>query len=243
MRKFMLANNRLTGLPPTMAAMQQLELLRLANNRLAAIPRWLHELPRLSWLALAGNPCIRPAPARAALPAVRFEDLTLSTRLGEGTSSVVREGTWRGRRVAVKLYKAPLSSDGRNLDEVRASCAVDHPNVLRWLGYVHEQPPSLEERVSGVSSAWRLVGVLEWAEGFASLGKPPSMESITRDTYDTGASFTGHQIAKIATDMANALAHLHSRGIAHGDLYAALAPRIQSGRATYIARAEPPRLS
>jgi hypothetical protein len=40
----------------------------------------------------------------------------------------VRQGLWHGAQVAIKLYKAALSSDGKNLDEVRASCTVDHPN-------------------------------------------------------------------------------------------------------------------
>jgi len=103
MRKLMLANNRIQALPPSMAAMAELELLRLANNQLAAIPPWLLQLPRLTWLALAGNPCVAPAPVRAALPQMRFGELTVGDRLGEGTSSVVYKGVWRGGPVALKV--------------------------------------------------------------------------------------------------------------------------------------------
>ena len=111
------------------------------------------------------------------------------------------------RQVAVKSYKAMLSSDGKNLDEVRASCAVDHVNVLRWLGYVEEgQDEHFQARASGAPPVgWRLVGVLEWAPGFSSLGKPPSMTSVTRDTYPPSASFSGAEIRDIATGIARSV--------------------------------------
>ena len=134
MRKFMLANNKLAALPTSMSSMRELELLRLSNNALGELPPWLLSLPNLTWLAIAGNPCVANAPARASLAPVRYGDLNLGEKLGEGTSSIVRKGEWKGSTVAVKIYKAQLSSDGKNIDEVRASCAVDHPNVLRWLG-------------------------------------------------------------------------------------------------------------
>jgi hypothetical protein len=222
MRKLMLANNQLSGLPASMAAMRELELLRLANNRLAAIPSWLLQAPTLTWLAIAGNPCVASAPARASLATVKYAELELGPTLGEGTSSVVRRAQWRGVTVAVKEYKAQLSSDGRNLDEVRASCAVDHPHVLRWLGYV-EEGASAGEAASAQkasTSRWRLVGVLEWAPGFSSLGKPPSMATITRDTYAPKTAFSAGEIRAIAVGIAEALEHLHARGLAHGDLYA-----------------------
>lgn len=107
MRKLMLANNRLASLPHTMASMHDLELLRLSNNALPSLPKWLLHgaaLPKLTWLAVAGNPCIAPAPARASLPAVKYDELKLGARLGEGTSSIVRRGEWHGQTVAVKEY-------------------------------------------------------------------------------------------------------------------------------------------
>jgi hypothetical protein len=210
MRKLMLANNRLASLPESLGRMRELELLRIANNRLAQLPPWLLDgsLPRLAWLALAGNPAVADAPPRGALEAIRPEDIALHETLGEGTSGVVRRGEWRGSTVAVKEYKAQLSSDGRNIDEVRASCALDHPAVLKWLGFYHDEAP------------WRLGGVLEWAPGFGALGKPPSLDSVTRDTYADGTSFGGAAVRRVAASIAAALAHAHSRGVAHGDLYA-----------------------
>ena len=223
MRKLMLANNRLTALPEVMREMQDLELLRVANNLLADLPTWLLALPNLTWLAIAGNPCVASAPARASLAPVNSAELTFGDKLGEGTSSIVRRGEWKGTTVALKAYKAQLSSDGRNLDEVRASVAVDHPNVLRWLGYLEESGNAGEvARASGGggSGKWKLIGVLEWAPGFASLGKPPSMATITRDTYPPGTSFTAGEIKAIAIGIASALEHLHGRSLSHGDVYA-----------------------
>ena len=46
------------------------------------------------------------------------------------------------------------------------------------------------------------------------------MESITRDTYPKSATFTAVEIRDIAIAIASALEHLHSRQLAHGDLYA-----------------------
>jgi len=53
-----------------------------------------------------------------------------------------------------------------------------------------------------------------------ALGTPPSLTSVTRDTYPAGAAFSAGFIATAACGVAAAAAHLHSRGIAHGDLYA-----------------------
>lgn len=48
--------------------------------------------------------------------------------------------------------------------------------------------------------------------------EPPTQ--VTRDTYPEGASFSAPFIAAAACGVAAAAAHLHSRGISHGDLYA-----------------------
>lgn len=75
-------------------------------------------------------------------------------------------------------------------------------------------------RFLGYFTSPKLGAVLEWAPGMRSLGKPPSMESITRDTYPPAAAFSGTFIRRVAVSIAAALAHLHSRGLAHGDCYA-----------------------
>jgi hypothetical protein len=55
---------------------------------------------------------------------------------------------------------------------------------------------------------------------FEVLAGPPSLESCTRDVYDGALRFTVAQAWRLAGDIAGAAAHLHARGILHGDLYA-----------------------
>ncbi|KAL1524337.1 hypothetical protein AB1Y20_019236 [Prymnesium parvum] len=202
-RKLMLSNNRLSSLPRSMLRLKDLELLRIANNNIQELPEWLFSLPKLSWLAVAGNPAVPPAPPRSSLLDVKYSDISFGERLGEGTSSVVARAQWRREIVAVKMYKSEVSSDGRNIDEIRASCAVDHPNILRFFGFYTS--PSLG-------------ALLEWAPDLKSLGKPPSMDSVTRDTYPVGLMFEAGVIFRVALCIARAGAHLHSMSISHGDL-------------------------
>jgi len=159
----------------------------------------------LTWLAVAGNPMFAPPPPRHSLAAISLADLSLQAKLGEGTSGLVHRALWRGETVAVKMYKQKLSSDGRNIDEVAASSAVEHEHVVKLLGYFEE--PSLG-------------AVLEWTDGYTALGGPPSFESITRDTYPEGTAFAKAFVERAACGIAAAAAHLHARSMCHGDLYA-----------------------
>jgi serine/threonine protein kinase len=55
---------------------------------------------------------------------------------------------------------------------------------------------------------------------YKNLGKPPNLETCTRDTYPPGTTFSLESILRIAQGIAAVAAHLHSQGILHGDLYA-----------------------
>jgi serine/threonine protein kinase len=52
------------------------------------------------------------------------------------------------------------------------------------------------------------------------LAGPPSMASCSRDIYREGLHLPTAHAAATARAAAGALAHLHDRGLAHGDLYA-----------------------
>ncbi len=56
--------------------------------------------------------------------------------------------------------------------------------------------------------------------GWRPLAGPPSMASCTRDVYDPALRLSAGQAQHIVTQVAAALAHLHARGLTHGDLYA-----------------------
>ena len=53
-----------------------------------------------------------------------------------------------------------------------------------------------------------------------NLAAPPSLQSCTSDVYPKGFRLSTDLALSIACDVADALAHLHQRGVMHGDLYA-----------------------
>lgn len=214
LQKLMLAGNRLSSLPESLAGLQRLELLRIAANRLENLPDWLGELPRLAWLAFAGNPGSDQAEAQAlaAHPQspIGRDQLQLGERLGEGASGLIHRARWNGREVAAKLFKGRMTSDGLPHSEMAACLAAGtHPALLPVIGPLQSeagQPDGL------------LLELLE--PRFAVLAGPPSLESCTRDCYAPERRFDADQLRALARAVAGALAHLHERGILHGDLYA-----------------------
>jgi serine/threonine protein kinase len=55
---------------------------------------------------------------------------------------------------------------------------------------------------------------------YRNLGLPPDFETCTRDTFTKETSFPIETIYAVAKGIASAAAHLHARGLMHGDLYA-----------------------
>ncbi|WP_121968285.1 leucine-rich repeat-containing protein kinase family protein [Leptolyngbya sp. BC1307] len=238
LQKLMLAGNRLRSLPDELANCQNLELIRLSANRLTALPDWLFSLPRLSWLAYAGNPCgDRPAIplAEKALPTIDPAELQLGDILGQGASGVIYKGLWsipsavasdlsatgQPQVVAVKLFKGEMTSDGLPLDEMRACLAAgSHPNLVTAIGKLSDRPDgSIDGSAEGAKGKAGLVFSFI-SSAYTNLGGPPDLDTCTRDTYAAGTAFTLPVILKIASGIAAAVAHLHCRGITHGDLYA-----------------------
>jgi hypothetical protein len=222
LQKLMLAGNRLERLPDTLADAGNLELLRIAANRFERLPPWLATLPRLAWLAFGGNPLGRAREDAAldahALPHIGAADLVPQERLGEGASGVIRRALWLRRdgdddaeplAIAVKHFKGAMTSDGTPRSE-RAACiaAGDHPGLIGALATV-------EADAAGAGLALRLID-----PAFGVLAGPPSLASCTRDVYAADLRLAPTQALGIARDIASAAAHLHARGLLHGDLYA-----------------------
>lgn len=215
LQKLMLAGNALTALPATLEGAQNLELVRLAANAFATLPPWLADLPRLAWIAWAGNTFEGgTAPVRA--PDVPWRQLEPGTLLGEGASGRILSASWRpeegepAQPVAVKLFKGTMTSDGLPEREMAACLAAGrHPNLTGALGQVVDHPQGAQGLLMPLLPAeWRV------------LAGPPSLESCSRDVYDPALRLPPAVGLRIARSIAQGAAHLHARGLLHGDLYA-----------------------
>lgn len=215
LQKVALAGNRLTTLPATMAGCERLELLRIAANRLEGLPDWLPALPRLTWLAHGGNPfgAAQEAQAleQAPMPRVRWADLAVQALLGEGASGhIYRAARADGTAVALKVFKGEVTSDGLPGTELAACLqAGEHPQLIPATGRLSGHPDGADGLLMPLIPP-----------RFRTLAGPPSLASCTRDVYDPALQMAPDAALKLATGMADALAHLHRRGLTHGDFYA-----------------------
>lgn len=214
LQKVMLAGNQLTQLPDEMKACRQLELLRISANYFHHLPVWLFSLPRLSWLAYASNPCSETAHMHEQFTDVPWDHLLMEEVLGEGASGVITKAQWINTatavEVAVKIFKGEVTSDGLPTDEMKACMAAgSHPHLVRVLARISHHPQTKQGLIFNLIPP-----------DFKNLGGPPDFITCTRDTYAKETSFSLQSTLRIASGIANAAAHLHARGITHGDLYA-----------------------
>jgi hypothetical protein len=223
LQKLALAGNRLAGLPKGLARCERLELIRLSANRFEtladALPEGLLALPRLAWLAYAGNPfnAAREARALQATPIARvpWHELALGELLGQGASGHIHGARWQpaggpGRAVAVKLFRGEVTSDGLPRSEMAACIAADiHAHVIEVVGRITNHPQDAQGLVLGLIPP-----------RYRPLAGPPSLASCSRDVYAPDVRFTPAQAHAIARATGDALAHLHGKGLMHGDFYA-----------------------
>ena len=213
LQKCMLAGNRLTSLPDEMAHCRKLGLLRLSSNQLSRLPNWLFELPELSFFSFAGNPCAPSFEDNPILDDISWAELSVSQLLGEGASGIISKAIWTSqssnRDVAIKLFKGEVTSDGSPMDEMNACItAGQHPNLIDPIGKIYGHPDK-----KGL--------VLQLIPPhYTNLGLPPTLDSCTRDAFHPDTVFSVEKCKTILLGIAAAAAHLHARGIAHGDLYA-----------------------
>ncbi|TYL47328.1 leucine-rich repeat-containing protein kinase family protein [Marinomonas sp. IMCC 4694] len=214
LQKLALAGNRLRRLPDSMAACRKLELIRLSANQLDAFPDVLLALPRLAWLAFSGNPFCAARDPHNEFKTVAFADLSLHQVLGQGASGVISLATWQRNpfgfddKVAVKVFKGQVTSDGFPEDELDACLAVGyHENLVTPLAKVAEAECSA-----------LVMGLIP--PHYSNLGLPPSLVSCTRDTFDEGQVLSIDTIARIVGQLENLVAHFCQQKVSHGDLYA-----------------------
>ena len=218
MQKLMLAGNQLSDLPVELANCSQLELLRLSANRFTVLPSWLLTMPRLAWLAIAGNPLTDYFEAARQAPSIAnfdWQKIEPGGKLGEGASGVVYQAKLRkidgaSQQVAVKLFKSAVTSDGMPRNEMAACIVVGlHPHVVGVLGQISRHPNGVMGLVMPLIPP-----------DFINLALPPTLDSCTRDIYSQETVLSRQELQSLAYGIAQSVAHLHTCGILHGDLYA-----------------------
>lgn len=234
LQKCMLAGNQLDSLPKEMQECKKLGLLRLSSNKLNCLPDWLFTMPELAFLSFAGNPCSATeetdktsngtaninSDSRTQLAEVAWSDLEVQHTLGEGASGVISKGIWRidseaKQEVAIKLFRGDLTSDGTPVDEMAACIAAgQQENIIDVLGRIHDHP----DEASGAFKGGLVMQLIP--PHYRTLGQPPSFQTCTRDNYAADAKLSVDNALDILQGIASAAAHLHAKGISHGDLYA-----------------------
>ncbi|MFT6386699.1 MAG: hypothetical protein ACJAUP_000067 [Cellvibrionaceae bacterium] len=214
LQKLALAGNRLTALPQTMAQLSNLELIRISANQLSECPEQLLDLPKLAWIAFAGNPFSQSLDKIPSIPEVSSSSFTLQDVLGQGASGVISSAIWNApqtdfpEKVAIKVFKGAVTSDGYPRDELAACLKTgNHPNLVQSLAQVNEKG-CLALIMSLIPAYYR------------NLGLPPSLNSCTRDTFSEGFTLSIEAIDKMVSQMKAVFAHLHASKVCHGDLYA-----------------------
>ncbi|MEP1385261.1 MAG: leucine-rich repeat-containing protein kinase family protein [Paraglaciecola sp.] len=214
LQKLMLAGNQLAELPSNLSQLTSLELVRISANKLTQCPEQLLGLPKLAWIAFSGNPFSQVQHHTHSVPQVAFSSIDVKNVLGQGASGGISKATWREPQleliqdIAVKVFKGELTSDGYPEDEMQACLkAGAHPNLVQPVAQVTEDD-------------FKALVMALIPKHFRNLGLPPSFESCTRDTFVEGESLSIAHISKIVEQMESVFAHLHSKQVCHGDLYA-----------------------
>lgn len=226
-----LAANRLAALPPWLLTMPRLAFLSFAGNPCT-------EGPGL----LAGS----STEASTGLPHIDWHQIEVHHVLGQGASGVISKGVVKGEglsgestpvsgtttpgraadAVAIKIFRGALTSDGTPYDEMAANIAAGHHvNLVRVHGQIRfaeeEDEKEEEDAEQDGEAAFQGGIVMELIPPhYRVLGQPPSFASCTRDCFAPEGQLTVAAALGVLQGVASAAAHLHARGIAHGDLYA-----------------------
>jgi protein kinase-like protein len=103
-----------------------------------------------------------------------------------------------------------VTSDGLPGSEMAACIAADvHAHVIGVEGRIVGHPQGAQGLVMGLVPP-----------RYRSLAGPPSLASCTRDVYAPDLRLAPARARAIARGTGDALAHLHAKGLMHGDFYA-----------------------
>ena len=194
LRWLILTDNRIVEVPAALGERPALQKLMLAGNSLQSLPASMADLRQLELLRLSANRFATLPPAILELPRLTW------LAYGDNPLGAARE----------RAVRAQAASHGTPESESAASLSAGtHPWLIGALGDLADHP----EQRSGL--------VLELVEpAFGNLAGPPSFTTCSRDVYPEDTRFTASAVRTMAGGMASALAHLHGRGLVHGDFYA-----------------------
>lgn len=143
-------------------------------------------------------------------------------KLGEGMFSEVFRGTLARvasespRPVAVKLL-----NDNATLHEIREECRImqhlhEHPNIVKLMGYDLQSPTPciVMELVQGVTLEAHLNGL---RKSLLS-GSVPVAAALANFMPRRTPALDTETVLDLALQPAQAIAHLHSTGVLHGDI-------------------------
>jgi len=214
LQKLALAGNRLTALPETLSQLHELQLVRISANQLSECPDQLLGLPKLAWFACAGNPFTSSDIPIPSVPIIHPSRVHLGKVLGQGASGVISAASWQQKestfpsKIAMKVFKGDVTSDGYPEDELNACLAVgSHRNLVESLALVKEE--------NYLALVMNLI-----PEDYYNLGLPPTLDSCTRDTFPKGMRLSIAHIGRIVSQMTDVFEHMHHHYVCHGDLYA-----------------------
>jgi serine/threonine protein kinase len=111
---------------------------------------------------------------------------------------------------ALKVFKGAMTSDGLPEHELAACLAAgQHAALCTPSAVVPDHPQGAQAFLLPLIPPTHI-----------NLAGPPSLESCTRDVYPAGLRIPAATVLHMARSIAAALAHLHQRGVLHGDVYA-----------------------
>ena len=209
LRKLQLSHNRLASVPAALAELPYLELLRLAVNELQDLPDRLLRSPALAWISMQGNPMTdsRLKLVKTTTRTIDERDIEVGRVLGSGASGDVYDAKYRGKRVAYKVFVDQKSPDGDWKDEMKLACMFNHDGLARVVALVQ----SGDKICRGF--------VMEYRDG-APLANRPNQTEVLRCAWEQGRTFSTGFVVNCLESVCSALEHLHSRCVAHGDVYA-----------------------
>ena len=209
LRKLQLSHNKLTSVPDSLADLPHLELLRLAVNDLHDLPERLLRSPSLAWISLQGNPMTdsRLRLVNTSTRIIDERDIDVGRVLGAGASGEVFEATYRGKRVAFKVFVDQKSPDGDWRDEMKLACMFNHDGLAKVIARVRNE----DKLCRGF--------IMEYRDG-APLADRPTQSRLLRCTWEQGKAYDVRFVLNCLMSVCSGLEHLHSRCVAHGDVYA-----------------------